>query len=79
MDNNMIKLISMLRNKRELDAKINEAIIAAFPVGKEVSFYRGTGLVHAKITDHCNNERIRVKNIFTDNEYWIDIHYLLNH
>jgi hypothetical protein len=70
--------LTVLREKRlKLDLKICDAIKKAFPVNSEVNFKKGNAEISAIVRQHSDGDRVKIENVYTNKQYWIDAYWLL--
>lgn len=78
MTNPQITLLKLHEKRREFNFEIAEAVVKAFPLNSEVYFKKGRGEICAVIMQHSGCDNIKIRNIHTDKQYWIDPYWLLN-
>lgn len=71
------RLREMRRRILALEKDFEGEVRKAFPVGSEVYFRKGRGEVNAEVLAF-GYDRLRVRNIQTDKEYWVGLHFILD-
>ena len=59
-----------------IEKEFSKEIKKTFPKRSRVEFEQGNGIISATIIDR-SGDRVKIKNLRTDKEYWIDAYWLI--
>jgi hypothetical protein len=71
-------LLELKEKERELSLHIDSVIKKAFLLDSEVCFKKGNAEICAVVKQHSNGDRVKIENVHTNKQYWIDAYWLLN-
>lgn len=74
------KLVKLKDAARAAEKALDDAIAAAFPEDKAITWKRGRGdgVKYGHVVMHGDGERIKVRNDDTGKDYWITLYDVLN-
>jgi len=72
----LIKIKQLLSQKHKLEKQIAQEIKKTYPEGSRVTIERGRGMIHAEVREHSSWNRVKILNLNTDKEYWIETYWL---
>jgi hypothetical protein len=69
----------LIKRRDAMTKKIVRLFNKAHPIGSRVWFLKWRAQITATVIAHSDYERVKVRNIYTNKEYWVDNYWILNY